>query len=30
MTTGTPSLAACQAASVPARPPPIMWIMDEL
>src|ERR1700678_1455107 len=24
--TGTPELAACHAASEPARPPPMMWI----
>ena len=25
-TTGTPRAAICQAASAPARPPPMMWI----
>ena len=29
-TTGTPASAACQAASEPARPPPMMWIVLEL
>ena len=28
--TGTPREAACQAASLPARPPPMMWIIDQV